>query len=209
MSAPAPYALRSFVGGVEGKFLRSLADKAPWELTSSAAEIVAAMMSGLDSAWRVNLGVAQHATATIEQGAVVKGPCVLGPRAFVAAGAYLRDGVFCDEDAIIGPHCEIKSSFFLRGAKAAHLTFVGDSVIGPGANIEAGAMVANYRNERTDKRIRIVVDGAVIDCGVDKFGAVIGDGARIGANAVIAPGAVIKKAQIVPRLALVDQGPAD
>ncbi|MFN0022908.1 MAG: transferase, partial [Parvularculaceae bacterium] len=108
----------------------------------------------------------------------------------------------------VGPACELKSVFMLKGSKVAHLSFVGDSIIGAGANIEAGAMIANYRNECAEKRIRISVGGAVIDTGVDKFGAVIGDGARIGANAVIAPGALIAPGTIVPRLSLVDQAPA-
>ncbi|MFN3960771.1 MAG: hypothetical protein ACK4NP_12770 [Parvularculaceae bacterium] len=76
----------------------------------------------------------------------------------------------------------------------------GPAIIGDGANIEAGAVIANHRNEQTDKRIRIRAGAEIIDTGVDKFGTLVGDGARIGANAVIAPGAV------VPRLALVDQG---
>jgi acetyltransferase-like isoleucine patch superfamily enzyme len=72
-------------------------------------------------------------------------------------------------------------------------------------NVEAGAMIANYRNERADKRIRIRVEGQEIDTGVDKFGALIGDHARIGANAVIAPGAILRPGAIVKRLSLVDQ----
>lgn len=140
---------------------------------------------------------------------MLKPPLVLGARTFVAASAYLRGGVFLDEDCNVGPGCEIKSSFFFKGAKAAHLCFVGDSLVGCGANLEAGVVVANYRNERADKRIRFLLDGEIVDTGLEKFGAIICDGARIGANAVIAPGAVIAKAQIVPRLALIDQAPAD
>lgn len=93
----------------------------------------------------------------------------------------------------------------LIGSKIAHLSFVGDSIIGAGANIEAGAVIANYRNERDDKRIRIAFEGGVIDTGVEKFGALVGDGARIGANAVIAPGALIRPSAVVPRSALIDQ----
>lgn len=83
---------------------------------------------------------------------------------------------------------------------------MGDSVLGADVNVEAGAMIANYRNERADKRIRIRTEGGEIDTGVEKFGALIGDHARIGANAVIAPGALIPRGAIVPRLGLVDMG---
>lgn len=163
----------------------------------------------LAAPWRIAGSIAIHETATVEANATLKAPLILGPRTFVAAGAYLRGGVFLDEDVIVGPACEIKSCVLLRGSKAAHLSFIGDSVIGADVNIEAGAVIANFRNERAEKRIRIRRNGAIIDTGADKFGAMIGDGARIGANAVIAPGAIIEQAQIVPRLALVDQAPAD
>jgi NDP-sugar pyrophosphorylase family protein len=149
--------------------------------------------------------VGVHRTATVEAGAVIKPPAIIGPNCFVASTAYLRGGVFLDEGCIVGPACELKSTFMLAGSKIAHLSFVGDSIIGAGANIEAGAIIANYRNERVDKRIRIAFDGEVIDTGVEKFGALVGDGAKIGANAVIAPGALIRPGAVVPRLALVDQ----
>lgn len=72
-------------------------------------------------------------------------------------------------------------------------------------NLEAGSIVANYRNERADKEIRIRRGGTLHGTGVEKFGALIGDRVRIGANAVIAPGALLLPGQVVPRLALVDQ----
>jgi bifunctional N-acetylglucosamine-1-phosphate-uridyltransferase/glucosamine-1-phosphate-acetyltransferase GlmU-like protein len=94
------------------------------------------------------------------------------------------------------------------GAKIAHVSFVGDSIIGSRANIEAGAIVANYRNELEDKLIRIRWNGQVIETGVDKFGALIGDDARVGANAVIAPGALLDKKTVVRRASLLDQFPS-
>ena len=157
------------------------------------------------SGYDIEDGVAIHRRATVEKGAVVKGPAIIGPGCFVAATAYLRDGVFLDEDCIVGPACEIKSVFLLNGAKAAHLSFAGDSIIGAGANIEAGAIIANFRNERAEKRIRIKTGEKIIDTGVDKFGALVGDEARIGAGAVIAPGALIRPGAVIERLSLVDQ----
>jgi acetyltransferase-like isoleucine patch superfamily enzyme len=49
----------------------------------------------------------------------------------------------------------------------------------------------------------------MIDTGVSKFGALVGDGSRIGANAVIAPGALLERGSIVGRLQLIDQKPED
>lgn len=178
----------------------------PWIMTRDAPAIIASLDPGAGYCETAH-GVYVHDSATVEPGSVLKGPAIIGPRAFVAAGAYLRGGVFLDEDVIVGPYCELKTVFMLKGSKIAHLSFVGDSLIGARANIEAGAVIANYRNERDDKIIRIALDGGVIDTGVDKFGALVGDDARIGANAVIAPGAVFKPRTIIRRAALIDQHP--
>ncbi|MBU6371764.1 MAG: LpxA family transferase [Alphaproteobacteria bacterium] len=180
---------------------------APWRLTSDASAIITAIISNLGDAYSIADGVALHRTATVEPGAILKAPIVIGPGALVAAHAYLRGGVWLDEGCIIGPSCEVKSSFLIAGSKIAHLSFVGDSILGAGVNVEAGAMIANYRNEHTDKRIRIDTPHGVIDTGVDKFGALVGDSARIGANAVIAPGALISMGAVIGRLTLVDQSP--
>jgi NDP-sugar pyrophosphorylase family protein len=183
-----------------------LSHLAPWAITTNAEAIIRKALGSL-AGYAFNDGVAIHPLATVERGATVKSPAIIGPSCLVASGAYLRGGVFLEDSCIVGPNCEVKSTFMLAGSKIAHLSFVGDSIIGARANVEAGAMIANYRNERADKRIRISFDGSVIDTGVDKFGALVGEQAKIGANAVIAPGALIKPGEIVPRLALVDQSP--
>jgi bifunctional N-acetylglucosamine-1-phosphate-uridyltransferase/glucosamine-1-phosphate-acetyltransferase GlmU-like protein len=92
------------------------------------------------------------------------------------------------------------------GSKLAHFNFVGDSILGHDVNLEAGAIVANYRNERDAPAISFMHANARIDTGVDKFGALVGDGARIGANAVIAPGAFIAPGTIIGGLSLLDRG---
>jgi UDP-N-acetylglucosamine diphosphorylase / glucose-1-phosphate thymidylyltransferase / UDP-N-acetylgalactosamine diphosphorylase / glucosamine-1-phosphate N-acetyltransferase / galactosamine-1-phosphate N-acetyltransferase len=170
-------------------------------------ELLRATIGELDTGYALGGDKAVHASATVEGGAVIKGPAILGPRSFVAAGAYLRGGVFLGEDCIVGPACEVKTTIMFRGSKIAHLSFVGDSIIGTGVNIEAGAIVANYRNEMDDKRIRIMWRENIIDTGVEKFGALIGDHARIGANAVVAPGALIEPHFRLARLGKLDQHP--
>lgn len=94
-----------------------------------------------------------------------------------------------------------------RGSKLAHFNFVGDSVLGQAVNLEAGSIVANYRNEFDPSNIRFLYQDKVIETGTLKFGALVGDKTRVGANAVIAPGAILSPATIVKRLALIDQSP--
>lgn len=110
-----------------------------------------------------------------------------------------------ERNATIGPGCEAKTVMMFEGSKLAHLSFAGDSIIGSGTNVEGGAIIANYRNEFDNKNIRIKRNGKTIDTGVEKFGALLGDGVRLGANSVIAPGALLEKGQVVGRLELIDQ----
>jgi len=162
-------------------------------------------MAALGNHYQTKSQIAVHRTATVEPGAIIKGPAIIGPDCFVAATAYLRGGVFLDQRCIVGPGCELKTTFMFRGSKIAHLSFVGDSILGADVNIEAGAMIANYRNECVDKLIRISTKAGIIDTGVDKFGTLIGDDTRIGANAVVAPGAIIAPGFRLARLGLIDQ----
>ncbi|MEL7487263.1 MAG: transferase [Pseudomonadota bacterium] len=187
----------------------ALADEklAPWAVTNDVVSLVRRAIEQAGPDYRLSDAGAIHRTAHVEPGAIVKPPVFIGPEAFVAATAYLRGGIVLLRKCIVGPACELKSTVMFQEAKVAHLSFVGDSLIGARANIEAGAIVANYRNEMSDKTIRIKFGSRVIETGVEKFGAMIGDDARIGANAVIAPGAFIDRNAAVARGGVVDQHP--
>ncbi|WP_234272713.1 LbetaH domain-containing protein [Billgrantia zhangzhouensis] len=71
--------------------------------------------------------------------------------------------------------------------------------------MEAGAVIANYRNELENKEIYVNYNDQAIATGVEKFGAILGDNSRIGANAVIAPGSMFVERSIVKRGMAVDQ----
>lgn len=182
-----------------------LAGLAPWAATQDAERLVNHFVTLAGKDYVKTFGRAIHHSATIERGAVLKGPTFVGPNCLVAAGAYLRGGVWLEGNNIIGPSCEVKSTFIFENSKIAHLSFVGDSVVGRDVNVEAGAMLANYRNEKADMHITFMFKGQRIVTGMEKFGCIVGDNSRVGANAVIAPGAALPPGSIVNRLELVDQ----
>lgn len=177
----------------------------PWEICQSSSTIIMSWLMELSDSYKIQDGVAIHKTATVEPGAILKAPCIIGENCFVASYAYLRGGVWLESNVIIGPSVEIKSSFICNGSKAAHFNFIGDSIIGQDVNIEAGAILANYRNEWQDKEIICSIGGQKIHTQHDKFGSLLGDGCRIGANAVLAPGSILSRNTIIKRLSLVDQ----
>ncbi len=157
--------------------------------------------------YAVHNGVAIHREARIEEHVIIKGPAIIGPGCFIGAHAYLRGGVFLDQKVSVGPGCEIKTSIILSGSALAHFNFVGDSLVGSGVNMEAGSIIANHYNERTDKQITVRLQEQNMPTGVTKFGALVGDDTRIGANAVLSPGTILPVGSIVKRLELVEQVP--
>ena len=97
------------------------------------------------------------------EGTTIAAGCEIGPF------ARLRPGTVLDENCKIGNFVETKKAHLHKGAKANHLTYLGDAEIGAGANIGAGTITCNYD-------------------GYFKYQTVIGAGAFIGSNsALIAP----------------------
>ena len=117
--------------------------------------------------------------------ALIEGPAWLGPGAEVGHGAYLRGGVVLAPKAKAGHATEVKRSLLLPGAAAPHFNYVGDSVLGSGVNLGAGAKLANFR------ALSGTVKVAGHDTGLRKFGAALGDGVSLGCNSVTGPGTVV------------------
>ena len=178
----------------------------PWEMTTRSAEIVRALLPSLIADdFIITDEIAVHRSTFVESGATLKGPLIVGASGYVAAGTYLRGGNWVADRCTFGPGAELKSSFVFGGTKLAHFNFVGDSIVGADVNLEAGSIVCNYRNERSSKQVMARVNGVLVSTGCEKFGALIGDGARLGANSVVAPGALLARNSIIRRTELCDQ----
>ncbi|QYJ06620.1 bifunctional UDP-N-acetylglucosamine diphosphorylase/glucosamine-1-phosphate N-acetyltransferase GlmU [Qipengyuania flava] len=107
-------------------------------------------------------GATIHAFSHLE-GASVGANCSVGPY------ARLRPGAVMEQGAKVGNFVEMKKAVLGEGAKANHLTYLGDAEVGAGANIGAGTITCNYD-------------------GYFKYKTVIGERAFIGSNsALIAP----------------------
>jgi bifunctional UDP-N-acetylglucosamine pyrophosphorylase/glucosamine-1-phosphate N-acetyltransferase len=104
--------------------------------------------------------------------------CSVGPFAYLRPGAVLEDG------AKAGTFVEIKNSQVGEGTKVPHLSYVGDADIGPGSNLGAGTITANYDGFRKNR----TVIGRDVRIGVDTMliaPVEVGDSAYTGAGAVI------------------------
>ncbi|RYD87255.1 MAG: bifunctional UDP-N-acetylglucosamine diphosphorylase/glucosamine-1-phosphate N-acetyltransferase GlmU, partial [Sphingomonadales bacterium] len=128
---------------------------------------------------RIGDGVTIRGFSHIE-GASVQTGAEIGPY------ARLRPGADIGEGAKIGNFVEVKNGRFGKGAKANHLSYIGDADVGAAANIGAGTITCNY-------------DGFL------KYRTVIGEGAFIGSNsALVAPvtigdGAIVGAGSVITR----------
>ncbi len=104
--------------------------------------------------------------------------------AIVGPYARLRPGANLEENVHIGNFVEVKEATIEAGAKANHLTYIGDARVGAGANVGAGTITCNYdgsAKHRTD-----IGKGAFIGSNSSLVAPVkIGDGAYIGSGSVI------------------------
>lgn len=128
---------------------------------------------------------------TLEAGAFIRGPCLIGPNCSIRHGAYIRGNVITGAKCVIGHATEVKDCIFFDGAHAAHLAYVGNSILGKDVNLGAGTKCANLKFD--DTAVAIKIDGQKISTGLRKFGAIIGDGSELGCNSVTYPGTLIGK----------------
>jgi bifunctional UDP-N-acetylglucosamine pyrophosphorylase/glucosamine-1-phosphate N-acetyltransferase len=110
--------------------------------------------------------------------------CEVRDKATIGPFAYLRPGTLLRERAKAGTFVEIKNSDIGEGTKVPHLSYIGDADVGPGTNIGAANVTANY--DGVDKHRTTI--GADVHTSVDTtFVApvTVGDGAYTAANSAI------------------------
>ncbi len=125
----------------------------------------------------------------VKSGSYVEGPAFLGEGAVVGPNSRIRPYTSIGEGVRVGNFCEVKNSVVQRGTKIPHLSYLGDSIVGEDCNFGAGTIVANLRLDSGTIRMRI--KDRMVDTGLRKFGAVIGDGVKTGINVSIMPGVKI------------------
>lgn len=126
--------------------------------------------------------------AIIEPNVYISGAAFIEPHAVIRHGAYLRGAVYVSKYAIVGHATECKGSILLPHAKAAHMNYVGDSILGYDCNLGAGTKLANLKLKHDNVILRF--GNTKVDSGLRKFGSIIGNRVSIGCNAVANPGSI-------------------
>ncbi len=129
-------------------------------------------------------------------GVLVRNGCILADSriesgALIGPYSHIRPGSEIGEGAHVGNFVETKKAKLGKGAKANHLTYLGDTDIGAGTNVGAGTITCNYD-------------------GVNKFMTLIGSNAFIGSNStLVAPLSIGDNAYIAAGSSITEDVPSD
>jgi UDP-N-acetylglucosamine diphosphorylase / glucose-1-phosphate thymidylyltransferase / UDP-N-acetylgalactosamine diphosphorylase / glucosamine-1-phosphate N-acetyltransferase / galactosamine-1-phosphate N-acetyltransferase len=143
----------------------------------------------------------------IEPHVYIQGPAIIDDGAFLGHGAFLRANTVVGKNAVVGHATETKNAVFLEEAKAPHFSYVGDSILGQRVNLGAGAKLSNFpvkfMNLDPLPTIMLMIDGDIVNTGLSKFGAILGDNVQLGCNSVTNPGVMIgKRTWVYPMVSL-------
>ena len=195
-----PAALFNLDATAYGEFLAAL--PWPWDALKGIGALARELLRGvregeiMPGAYVLGDDVDIGPGTVVEPGAVIKGPTVIGADCEIRAGAYIRGNAVVADGCVVGNSTELKNALMLEGSHAPHFNYVGDSGLGLRANLGAGVKLSTWK-VAADKKVKIAVGGRVIDTGLDKFGAILGDDVEIGCNAVTNPGTVVGPRTII------------
>jgi bifunctional UDP-N-acetylglucosamine pyrophosphorylase/glucosamine-1-phosphate N-acetyltransferase len=117
-------------------------------------------------------------TGTVAEEATIEDEAIVGPY------ANLRPGTHLGKHVKVGNFVETKKAVFGEGAKASHLSYIGDAEVGADANIGAGTITCNY--DGVNKHKTTIEDGVFIGSDTQLVAPVrIGKGAYVGAGSTI------------------------
>ncbi len=162
----------------------------PWQALKGIKDLILTLGAGLGDAYQqIAPQVWVHKTAAVAPTAFLGAPCIIGANTEVRHCAFIRGSALVGENCVIGNSVELKNVILFDNVQVPHYNYVGDSILGYQSHMGAGSVTSNVKS---DKTLVTVKDGAeVMETGLKKFGAMLGDHVEVGCNSVLNPGTVI------------------
>ncbi len=162
----------------------------PWDLLEAKKEILEDYSDSREGKIQENVHIEGKViikkNSVIKSGTYIEGPAFIDEGAIIGPNCYIRKYTYIGKEARIGNGCEVKNSIIGDEVHAAHLSYIGDTIISPKCNLGAGTITANLRLDK--KTIPVVVKGKKEDSNRRKLGAIIGEEVETGIGALIMPG---------------------
>ena len=171
----------------------------PWQVLPLIGDFIKKLGASLDKAEYDE--VAEHVwiakSAKVAPTAYINGPCIIGKDAEIRHCAFIRGNAIVGEGAVVGNSTELKNVVLFNKVQVPHYNYVGDSVLGYKSHMGAGSITSNVKSDKALVKVRC--DGEVIDTGLKKFGAMLGDNVEVGCGSVLNPGTVVgRESNIYP-----------
>ena len=163
----------------------------PWEALAGISDMIVKLGEQLDPAEYdcPSEHVWVHKTAKIFPSAYLGAPCIIGPGTEVRHCAFIRGSALVGANCVVGNSVELKNVILFDNVQTPHYNYVGDSILGYRSHMGAGSITSNIKSDKTLVVIRN--DGELIETGLKKVGAMLGDFVEVGCNSVLNPGTVI------------------
>ena len=134
-------------------------------------------------------------SAKIFNSAYIGGPCIIDHNAEIRHCAFIRGNVIIGKNTVIGNSTELKNVILFDNVQVPHYNYVGDSILGYKAHMGAGSITSNVKSDKT--LVKIKYEKNIIETGLKKVGAFVGDHVEVGCNSVLCPGTIIGRESII------------
>lgn len=128
-------------------------------------------------------------SASVAPTAYINGPAIIGKNAEVRHCAFIRGNAIVGEGAVVGNSTELKNVILFNKVQVPHYNYVGDSVLGFKSHMGAGSITSNVKSDK--KLVVVKTPEGMIETGMKKFGAMLGDEVEVGCGSVLNPGTVV------------------
>lgn len=163
----------------------------PWEALKGISEMIIELGRSLspDEYDNPAENVWVHKTAVVFPSAYLGAPCIIGAYTEVRHCAFIRGSALVGNGCVVGNSVELKNVILFDGVQTPHYNYVGDSILGYKSHMGAGSITSNVKSDKTNVIIRD--DQEMIETGLKKMGAMLGDHVEVGCNSVLNPGTII------------------
>lgn len=134
-----------------------------------------------------NIWVAK--SATVAPSASLSGPLIIDEGAEIRHCAFIRGNAIVGKNAVVGNSTELKNVILFDSVQVPHYNYVGDSILGYKSHMGAGSITSNVKSDKT--LVEIKFQGKVLETGLKKMGAILGDEVEVGCGSILNPGSII------------------
>ena len=169
----------------------------PWQALKGISDFIKEAGKNLNESEYTEIApeIWVHKDARVAPTAFIGSPCIIGKNTEIRHCAFIRGSALIGEDCVVGNSTEIKNAIIFDKVQIPHYNYVGDSILGYKSHLGAGAVTSNIKSDKSPVKIKKADE--IIETGLRKFGAMVGDGVEIGCNSVLNPGTVIGKNTII------------